>query len=247
MAPSPSTYKKAAKQFLALREKLPSESTREIQQICRNVVDPRTATAEQAWPVIWDKPLYTNVRIATGDRWVCELRPHMTDAWRYWGKRLEAKVRLDSNVPDKKLAVIKSAATLLKKAAKDKEHPVKCFFDNELEYLVPYLEKELGRGCGPATVLHMLTGFGLAVKPDVHVISTLQHLCLWPENRNTVTGRRQTLEFISIVFAFAKAVGIARANGTVHPKKLRRFDLELMHISKYGLLGGNQVPAGPCR
>ena len=63
------TIARAGGRSLALRGRLPQNAVVEIDDVlARLPIDPRSATAAQAWRAMWDKPLYANTKVATGRR-----------------------------------------------------------------------------------------------------------------------------------------------------------------------------------
>ena len=256
---TPEQYQEAATTFRRLREQLPQESREDIVDILTDVpIDPSTATVEQAWRVVWDKPLFTNSEVCVATRRVLRLAPHMPNAWEYWGQDrarflithqggrdanenfsvagTEAlTVRESANVPVPRLFRIQNAAKAMRsRVERHGKHPVQDFAGTPIEQLVPALVAEFGRGWGPATVLHMLTDFGVAVKPDLHLTRTMRHLGLW-HGDNDAPNVTEAIEIANRVRKLAEVLGDADAS----PHAFRRLDLELMHVSLYGLLDRN--------
>ena len=55
---------RASDQYLKLREQLTAEALTEVENVLTHFpVDPRTAKAEQAWQVMWNKPLFANTKV----------------------------------------------------------------------------------------------------------------------------------------------------------------------------------------
>jgi len=80
------TIARATERYFALRERLPQSAVDEVNNVLATPpIDPRSATASQAWRVIWDKPLFANTKVNSGRRWINELTPFMDDAWMVWG------------------------------------------------------------------------------------------------------------------------------------------------------------------
>jgi hypothetical protein len=247
------TIARASEQFLALRKRLPQKAVAEVDAVLKTLpIDPRTATAGEAWRAIWDKPLFANTQVPTGWRWVNELSPFMPDAWMVWGADptefkivrigrgrdegsfevmgLEAaRVRDASQTAVYRLYTIQNAAALFRGMAKRSETPVAQFWMDPLDNLVPDLVRQMGWGWGATTVLHMLTDFGVACKTDIWVMRSLRHLGIWTSDRDQVT----TAEAIVVIRAIRKMVLLT---GELTPARMRRFDIELMCLSRFGVI-----------
>lgn len=247
------TIARACARFLDLRGRLPQKAVAEIDDVlARLPIDPRSATAAQAWRAMWDKPLYAYTKVATGRRWVAELEPFMDTAWEIWGSDPEQfmitrigrgrdagsfqvigaqakEVRAATGTSVHRLYAIQNAAGLLRDLADRSDTPVLTFWTEPLETLVPDLRRKLGWGWGPITVLHMLTDFGVAGKPDLHVMRSLRQFGIWSSPSDQPSE------------AEAKAVNdvirqMALKTGELTPARLRRIDIELMALSRYGVI-----------
>jgi hypothetical protein len=247
------TIARACEHFLDLRQRLPQVAVAEIEEVLATLpVDPRTATANQAWRVIWDKPLFANTKVATGWRWINELMPFMEDAWKVWGAdpeqflitrigrgrdagsfRVEGtqakEVRAATGTSVHRLYAIQNAAMLLRGLAAQSDTPVMKFWTEPLDTLVPDLRRKLGWGWGPITVLHMLTDFGVACKPDIWVTRSLRQFGIWSSSRDQPTDA----EALAINHAIRQMV---LTSGELIPARLRRIDIELMSLSRYGVI-----------
>ena len=243
----------ACERFLKLRERLPQNAVAEIDDVLERLpIDPRSATAGQAWRAMWDKPLYANTRVATGRRWVEDLAPHMDKAWEFWGADPEQflitrigrgrdagsfdlvgakakEVRAATGTSVHRLYAIQNAAGLLRGLAAQSDKPVLRFWTEPLDTLVPDLRRKLGWGWGPITVLHMLTDFGVAGKPDLHVMRSLRQFGIWSSSRDQPTDA----EALAVNHAIRKMV---LKTGELTPARLRRIDIELMALSRYGVI-----------
>lgn len=247
------TIARACERFLELRERLPQIAIAEIDEVLAEFpIDPRFATADQAWRAMWDKPLYANTRVATGQRWVHELMPLMENAWTIWGAEPEQfqitrtgrgrdagsfnvvgvqaeKVRAITGTSVHRLFAIQNAAKLLRSLSAQSDTPVVRFWTEPLDSLVPDLAHSLGWGWGAITVLHMLTDFGVACKPDLHVMRSLRHLGIWSSSRDQPT----TSEALAVNHVIRE---MAIQTGELTPARLRRVDIELMSISRHGVI-----------
>lgn len=248
-----STLARASERYLALRDRLPRIAVAEVDEVLATLpIDPRSATAGQAWRVIWDKPLFANTKVAAGWRWINELTPFMDNAWMVWGKDpvqfkivrtgrgrdaesfnvtgLEAqRVRGATRTSVHRLYAIQNAATLLRRMTAQSETPVARFWTEPLDSLVPDLVRGFGWGWGATTVLHMLADFGVACKPDLHVMRSLRHLGIWSTPRDQVT----TEEALAVNRAIRKMVLLT---GEMTPARMRRVDIELMSLSRHGVI-----------
>jgi hypothetical protein len=243
----------ASDRYLALRGRLPRIAVSEVDAVLATLpVDPRTASVGQAWRVIWEKPLFANTKVATGCRWINELMPLMEGAWMVWGADpahfkiirtgrgrdagsfdvmgLEAqRVRGATRASIHRLYAIQNAAILLRRMAARSDKPVTRFWTDPLDNLVPDLMRQIGWGWGATTVLHMLADFGVACKPDLHVMRSLRHLGIWTSPRDQVT----TEEALAVNRAIRKMV---LRTGEMTPARMRRVDIELMSLSRHGVI-----------
>lgn len=247
------TIAHAHERFLDLRQLLPQNALTEIDEVLDQLpIDPRSATAAQAWRAMWDKPLYANTKVAMGRRWVAELEPFMDNAWETWGVdpeqfvitrigrgrdagsfRVEGaqakEVREATGTSVHRLYTIQNAAGLLRGLAAQSDTPVMKFWTEPLDTLVPDQQRKLGWGWGPITVLHMLTDFGIACKPDIWVTRSLRQLGIW----SSPGDQPKLHEALAINHAIRKMV---LKTGDLTPKRLRRIDIELMALSRYGVI-----------
>jgi hypothetical protein len=253
---SPAAIRRAAERFLALRSALSGRAVAGIEQVLETrPVDPRTATVEEAWRVIWDKPLFAHVLVEVGEAWVAQVEPFMPAAWETWGRDGGAvairrigtgkassdftvsgsgwePLRLASRTAVHRLYAIQNAGQALRRRAGRSPLPVRDFWNTPLDRLVPALSKEFGWGWGAVTVLHMLTDFGVACKPDIHVMRTLRALGLSRHVGEKVSPH----EAIEINVAIRT---LCLALGELTPRSLRRLDLELMALSRDGVITAN--------
>lgn len=249
----PETIRKACERFLRHAPQLPPAALKEIDVVLSEwPIDPREADAETAWNAIWPKPLYAYAKVPVADRWIREIRPFMSDAWRHWGSDPAAvlvektrpgraagsfdltgdllpALRKASQVSAGRLLAIQNAGLALRARASRGMTPVRDFWGQPLEVLVPALKAEFGWGWGGTTIVHMLTDFGVAVKPDRHVLRSLRVLGIWKSPSDQVN--------LSQGLAVNKAVrSLALALGELTPKNMRRLDIQLMLLSKYGMI-----------
>lgn len=253
LSTDPETIRKAYEAFSDLVRRLPAAALRDIDAVLKDwPIDPRTADVDAAWKAIWPKPLYAYARVPAADGWISELNPFMAGAWRTWGTNPASviinksetgraaddftltgdrvpELRKASQVSSARLLAIQNAGLALRARSLRSETPVKDFWTRPLEELVPALKAELGWGWGGTTIIHMLTDFGVAVKPDRHVMRSLRALGIWNSPADQVS--------LSQGIAVNRAIRLlALALGELTPKNLRRIDIHLMLLSKYGII-----------
>lgn len=242
----------AAHELQWLEKCLPPVALTELDRRIRETmpVDPRHAITEEAWQVIWNKPLFANARVDAARGWYEQLSRHMPGMWHVMGTeacqitpmdgqgrkrdhfRIEGArglaLKALTTTADYRLFAIQNAAMALRRRAHDAIYPV-ADFDRPLDELLPDLEREFGWGWGRVTLLHMLTDFGVATKTDRHVVRTLRHLGIWNGSRDEVS--------LPEALSLNRAV---RAIGNVFepltPQRFRRLDLVLMMVSEYQCL-----------
>ncbi|MXX89840.1 MAG: hypothetical protein F4213_17965, partial [Boseongicola sp. SB0677_bin_26] len=78
--------------FLDLHEQLAEEHPRHIDKarcLAKETLNPNSAMEGDVWRILWDKPLYANVRVETAERWANSIKKAMEkeDSWRTWGER----------------------------------------------------------------------------------------------------------------------------------------------------------------
>lgn len=229
----------------------------QVHDAANSVVDPLTADAEACWQATWRIPLYANTTVSNGRAMSERLEPHMLAAWRTWGMtngaiivshlggRNDVKnfsidgsgvdiVKACRVAPHRLLAIQGAAAFIRSRVEQDRcEHPFASFASTPLDELVPELISHMGRGWGPITVLHLLTDFGLAVKPDLHLVRTVKSLGLLPSlSINAVPSLADALAINSAVRDLAREIyGEACA-----PRQLRHLDALLMEASRQRLI-----------
>jgi len=223
--------------------------------LSENIVLPATGTAAQCWNVIWDKPIWANMKVEVASRNCQALRKWMPEAWKTWGcpgsdfviSRIGKGIRKESYVVQGKLAkeilgetgiarhrlfAIQGAAGALRARRLRRHHPYADLADIDLGEAVKILKAEMGPIWGPTTILHFLTDMGLAAKPDLHVVRTLKHLGYKLKVRDgAAPSEREAIEINQIVSSLVRAV-----DGRVKGKRLRYFDNVLMEVSRQKLL-----------
>lgn len=224
-----------------------------------HVVDCRTASADDVWRAMWDKPLYANRRLAAAERLVKWAEPHMQGVWRsdnrigpfsvsrkpkhLWadpaGKsnesfRDETGAKVDefqrNGIAYQFTFAIVEAGRYLKARSAKFDPPLADFADEELEVLVRDLTKRLGFNWGHITVLHFLTDLGLACKPDIHLVRTMDALGLC-----TCRGKRPTFKEAIEMNRVLKGF-LPLAYSEDGPRNLRHLDKMLMEMSRQQVL-----------
>jgi hypothetical protein len=244
--------------FMALHDRLKLMNPGSIQEaktLAATLVDPRTATPEEIWRVIWDKPLFANARVSVAKRWRADIAEEMEASWKVLGadpavftiRQVRPGVQRDCFKVEGALAVdfvarhrialhrlyrIQSAATAVRRRAACHAYPFADLVGLPLAEVVPVLQKEFGAGWGVVTVLHALTDMGLAVKPDLHLVNTMRALEL---SNGLAVGRvpdfRDAIRINEDVRHLLTALGRADT-----PSELRYIDKVLMDISYHNLL-----------
>lgn len=78
---------------------------------------------------------------------------------------------------------------------------------NQLPRVISDFRALLGRGWGHITILHMLTDFGLAVKPDLHLVRTVRHLGLVEGLRDVkVPNERESVVIVTAITRLVQAI-----------------------------------------
>jgi len=106
---------------------------------------------------------------------------------------------------------------------------------DQLPRLIAEFRILLGRGWGHITVMHMMTDFGLAVKPDLHLVRTVRHLRLVEGLRDVaVPNEREAILIVTAITRLVQAVYGPSADFA----NLRYADKVLMDASLEGLVSG---------
>lgn len=229
----------------------------EALKLSLEVVDPTIANATQCWANIWPKPLYANTKVRIGEKMIARLEPLMKESWRTWGVengQLVVTHKGGSNSTDNfeisgefkeavkecriaphRLYAIQGAANFMRHivAHGGEDKPLKTFSELPLEIQILWLQSLGGRGWGHISALHVLTDFGLAVKPDIHLARTIHALDFLPYVIDRASP--QPLEAMAIVQG-ADALGRALYGGVYGSRERRYLDKVLMDVSRCGLL-----------
>lgn len=232
----------------------------EADELASQVVDCRTASADEIWSVLWNKPLFANRHTDTGKEMARQAAPHMLGVWRSENRfgpfsisRVSAQrrsnptgkttedfrntgVTIDKFKDDYGIAyqfsyAIICAGRYLRKLAAEGPAPMAFLHGQKLEIIVPQLEKDLGFNWGHVAVLHFLTDLGLACKPDIHVVRCMDALGLF-----ACSSDNPTHEESYAVNRIAKELLPYAYSGSTSPRDLRHLDKMLMEISRQKIL-----------
>ena len=248
----------ATQQYMSLATQLGDkfpDAIADAKALAAAVVDPNTATAEQIWPVLWDKPLYANTRVDIATKKIAAVSPIMGQPgiWRQMrhdsgdfairrvgkGTVVEAfavtgpaarEIVEDHGVARHRLYAIIGAAQALSAREKTSTTPMSDVTIDNTRSVVEKLRSELGFGWGAITALHFMTDIGRACKPDIWLATTSIHLGV------PVSDRRVTkLDDILAIDEFVKQL-TRRVYGVLDKDGLRQVDKIMMEIGKRGLL-----------
>jgi hypothetical protein len=251
--------------FNKMEEDLESQrnlSIVEANELSESILNIEKSTAEIFWNSAWFKPVFSFVNLATAGRWVDEIAKPMENAWRNVGEKdswlaverdVETGVfniagealndiRSISNIPLKRVFAIKGAAVAVK-ARSNAEYPFSEYSvqsDQNLQKLLTDIRAEFGLFWGPATALHLLTEFGLACKPDIHLVRAVRHLGIGlsfvEDSPHTV---RRAVEVVCKVKELVVCL-----DGVLSQKRLRYVDKVLMEYSRCVMGNPPQNPLG---
>lgn len=234
-----------------------NEHLKEAERLANELQSPETATPDQCWGLIWDKPLYANTRVEAGRRNIKRLSPFLiSNDWRQWGLneetvqithlggsnarrnfvisgKLAAEIE-GLNIALHRLLAIQGGAVLLRTFVNtNPAAPFKQFVDLERSGMVELIRAHAGRGWGAITALHLLTDFGLAVKPDVHLVRSVNALGLHTDiNNQRVPNLAEALKINDTV----DNLGRILFKNEYGRNKRRYLDNALMEISRHGIL-----------
>lgn len=240
--------------FLELHDQLVEErpkSINEARRLAKEKVDPTSASEGEIWRILWDKPLFANVRVKTAERWVNSIEAEMEDNWQIWGEdpdvfkickvgngrrrdcfdvQGDAALSFESRhtIPRHRLYAIQGAAEALRFRTGHGQSPFADLPGRPLSEVVPELRDEFKWGWGPITVLHALTDMGLAVKPDLHLTNTMRHFGLNPR------GPLETNEHVGELLC-----ALGTSGRTDIPNEIRYIDKVLMEISRQGIIAAS--------
>ena len=242
--------------FLKLHDQLAKthpKSINKAKRLAKKTLNPSTDMQEEVWRILWDKPLFANVRVKTAKGWIDSVKKEMKKegSWRTWGEKPDefdihkdkpgrrrdcfdvrgqaARSFLDRcTIPLHRLYAIQEAAKFLCRRSRERPDrpPFEDLPNRQLREAVRKLRGDFGWGWGEVTVLHALTDMGLAVKPDLHLTNTVRHLGL---------DSREPLEINEHVHQLLITLGSEWQADIKN--KLRYVDKVLMEISRQGIIG----------
>lgn len=98
--------------------------------------------------------------------------------------------------------------------------------------MVRKLNDEFGYGWGDTTVMHLLTDFGMCIKPDIHLINSMTRIGLIHEvKRPSGYNLSEKLSFLKACQKLISKLGLKQSR-----QELRRLDYKLMAFSRNGLV-----------
>lgn len=228
----------------------------EAERLAEAVVDPFNASADESWELIWNKPLFANTKVAYGERALDKLSPFMDGAWRDWGhqagpfviyhnggsnKRSNFNVagsnasEIDSlKIARHRLLAIQGGANFLRRLVEiNPDHPMRPFAELDRGKMIERIQSDAGRGWGHVTALHLLTDFGLAVKPDLHVVRAVKAIGLLTDlAERSVPSLKDALRINDAVDELGKQI----YGASYGPRNRRYLDKVLMELSRQELL-----------
>ncbi len=233
-----------------------AQSLAQVQEaldLAENIADPAMANAQQCWDMIWDKPLYAYTRTDIGDVYRHRLASHVEgQRWRQWADSSSPFLTLDGpanrntsfeftpNCPEavretgiakSRLFAVQGGARALAKLAERSEQPFAPLIQLPSERLIVVLKEMLGPRWGHITILHLLTDFGLASKPDRWVVRSMHRLGLVPPvKQRDVPSAKDAILIDSVIKDLVRD-----HDGELQPQRLRYFEKLLMEYSKQGV------------
>lgn len=225
----------------------------EALSLAEDIVDPTTSSVSRCWDNVWRKPLYAHTKVEIANVAIEKLKPWMNSSWADWGTPssrfrieyagrkdkkdefrivgdLSQEIRDKTNIALHRLYAIQGGANAMRHRFYKERLPFRDIVGVDLRDAVPALQKELGRGWGPITVLHMLTDFGCAVKPDLHLMRAIKALGLH-DSRHNVPPLNEAILVNEKVKALTESV-----MGSLTPQNLRYVDKTLMDMSMSKLI-----------
>ncbi len=229
---------------------------REAENLAAAVLDPAIATADECWWLVWNKPLFANTRVEIGENATKSLEPFMVSAWQDWGLptgpiaishtgglNQRANFVVTGSKADEietlgiarhRLLAIQGGANLLRALVKeDADNPFKPIAALSRRDAVHRIQSLAGRGWGHITALHLLTDFGLAVKPDLHLVRTIKATGLLP---HLAPREVPSLNDALTINEAVDELGTRIYGPDYGPTKRRYLDKVLMELSRKGLL-----------
>lgn len=253
-------------EFRRLRDELfrkHPEAEHEAGGLAESVLDATSASADEVWRIVWQRPIYAGRHVKAANNWIARLENELDGAWRQIASTPDA-FRIDyiaptgtervvgkgvaladssfdlvgttvvawkaSKLPSKVInAMVEGGRSVARRAALNSA-PFADLAGMDVGDSVDMVMSEFGRGWGHISALHFLTEFGLACKPDIHLVRASKALGLFDAKRDQVS-RKDALAIVEQVKALTLSV-YGRADGGC----LRLVDKVLMDVSKYGIV-----------
>lgn len=247
----PGNFELASKKFLEYRVQLYSQfpdAKKDARALGANIVNPHTASADQMWDVLWNKPLYANARSDSVKKKVEALKKPLSGAWKSMAEEdgpfkidrvgpgfavnsfsvigTSAKKIIGFRVAPHRLYAIVGAGRELSIRAEQSATPFADLTFKDLPSILGLLKEKFGFGWGFTTILHFLTDLGLACKTDIHLVRTVRALGIWAGEEDQL-NIREAIEVNQIVNALAQKI-----YRDVTPPRFRELDKNLMDISR---------------
>lgn len=227
------------------------------------------STADDIWKALWPQPLYANASQPVAQKWREILAPSMNGAWRSWGVdpsvfqihhiapgisnkcfKVEGdqadRIRETSSISLHRLYRIQSAASALRSRAAIAAYP----FDDVIlqnfkgvEGHIRSLKEEFGQGWGLAPILNFLAEFGESVRPNNHLMRTMNHL---RPGRGLPVDHHLTSKQAAKLNHHVWLLILDMGHSHITPHEVRRMDYLLCEISKCGLIGEQAETAVAC-
>jgi hypothetical protein len=231
----------------------------EARALADKLVDPLTASADEIWPVLWDKPLYAYTRVKIADGYVEKLTPFAAGAtWRHWGDperpfvictgraNLNTSFKITEHAPTGldalsiargRIYAVGGAARALQKWSTRSVAPLAPFLAMDSANLLKTMRDDLGLRWGHITIMHFLTDMGLFCKPDRWLVRSAHALGIADgcKRDRDVPTRKEAILIDRAVKQLVRDV-----YGELTGKRLRYVDKILMDASRLGVLGAGQ-------
>jgi hypothetical protein len=241
---------RAAEQLTELKRRIPDNVRHLINRdLYRTWTDPREATTEQAWALIWPRAVLTGPYQGSGEPIPSELKralvdriiPRMGDALTFWGDgsgRYDVSVRNPGRtrpgydvseagrvrpVPEEAF-LIQGAAIALRVRAAQSDRPVADLSQNTPDMTIRRLSGELGHGWGPTRCYDLLASFGLTLSRSADTRPLIRDLGL---------GEDLSLRTVEDHLILTERVrSVLRLTGQDTPRGLRETGMELVWTAR---------------
>ena len=242
--------RRAAELLTELKRRIPDNVRHLISRdLARSWADPREATAERAWGLIWPRAVLTGPYQGSGEPIPSELkraladriRPRMGDALAFWG---DGSGRYDVSVRDpgrprpgyevseagrvrpvsEAAFLIQGAAIALRARAARSDRPVADLPEQAPDITIRRLSGELGHGWGPTRCYDLLASFGLTLSRSADTRPLIRDLGL---------GEDLSLRTVEDHLILTERVrSVLRLTGQDTPRALRETGMELVWTAR---------------